>query len=489
MSDLEKMGSNPKGANKTTDIEQSSIVTVDPAAEKSYVRKLDLRLLPFLSLMYFCNSLDRGNISNAETDGLSKDLHFVGQEYSLLLLLFYIPNGFLDLPLNLLTKRFSGKWVLSSLCLAWGVIATLQAVAKNFAGMLILRLIIGSLEAGFFAGTVFYLSLFYTRNELAFRIALYFGSAVVAAAFSGLLAFGVFQIKSSLYGWQYLFIIEGVLTVVVGLFAFYWLPATPSHCRWLTEAEHVAARVRMLRDGSRNVDEKFNFREAMSAFKGWKMGLYAIISFTYAMGYTTTSTFLPQIVGRLGFDTVKTNLWTVAPNCVGVVILLCVTKSSDYFRERTFHLVFAMSLTLIGLIILASIDVLAHKAVAYFAMFLMAGGAYIPSCIVHTWHNSNSLGENQRAAVTGVFVGLGNLSGIVSSATFRTNYAPKYLPTLIATAISLGICICCTLFLGLWMKADNRRRNKEQGVNLGPGDVDTEGLTDGEKSPQWRWSA
>ncbi|KAL3417951.1 high-affinity nicotinic acid transporter [Phlyctema vagabunda] len=245
----------------------------------------------------------------------------------------------------------------------------------------------------------------------------------------------------------------------------------------------------MLRDGSKDVDEKFNLREAMSAFKGWKMGMYAIISFTYAMGYTTTSTFLPQIVQRLGFSVVKTNLWTVAPNCVGVVVLLLVTKSSDHFRERTFHLVFAMSLTLVGLIILATIDVVENKGVGYFAMFLMTSGAYIPSCLVHTWHNSNSLGENQRAAVTGLFVGFGNLSGIVSSATFRTEYAPRYLPTLIATATSLGICVTCTLILGLWMKADNRRRNREQGVNIGPGDVDTEGLTNGDKSPQWRWSS
>jgi hypothetical protein len=171
------------------------------------------------------------------------------------------------------------------------------------------------------------------------------------------------------------FVVEGALTVVVGLFAFYWLPASPSECRWLTEAEHAAARARMLRDGSKGVDEKFSFREGMSAFKGWKMGLYSIISFTYAMGYTTTSTFLPQIVARLGFDTVKTNLWTVAPNCVGVVVLLCITKSSDYFRERTFHLAFSMSITLVGLVILATIDVLHNKAVAYFAMFLMASGA------------------------------------------------------------------------------------------------------------------
>lgn len=113
----------------------------------------------------------------------------------------------------------------------------------------------------------------------------------------------------------------------------------------------------------------------MSAFKGWKMGMYAIISFTYAMGYTTTTTFLPQIVQRLGFSTVKTNLWTVAPNCVGVVVLLCVTYSSDRFKERTFHLVFAMSITLVGLIILATIDVLHNKAVGYFAMFLMASGS------------------------------------------------------------------------------------------------------------------
>lgn len=74
------------------------------------------------------------------------------------------------------------------------------------------------------------------------------------------------------------------------------------------------------------------------------------------------------------------------------------------------------------------------------------------------------------------------------AATLRTNYAPKYLPTLIATAISLGICISCTLFLGLWMKADNKKRNRSQGVNLRAGDVDTEGLTEGENSPRWRWS-
>ncbi len=84
----------------------------------------------------------------------------------------------------------------------------IQTGCTNFGGMLVVRLLIGTAEAGFFAGTVFYLTLFYTRGELGFRIALYFGSALVAAACSGLLAYGVFRIKSSLEGWQYLCLSE-----------------------------------------------------------------------------------------------------------------------------------------------------------------------------------------------------------------------------------------------------------------------------------------
>ena len=107
------------------------------------VRKLDMCLLPYLSLMYFCNSLDRSNLGNAKTDGFDKDMGFKGEQYSLLLLLFYIPNGLLDLPFNLLTKRYSGRLVLSSLCVSWGIASILQAAAKNFGGMLVLRLLIG----------------------------------------------------------------------------------------------------------------------------------------------------------------------------------------------------------------------------------------------------------------------------------------------------------------------------------------------------------
>ncbi|KAH8597925.1 hypothetical protein B0O99DRAFT_684630 [Bisporella sp. PMI_857] len=106
------------------------------------------------------------------------------------------------------------------------------------------------------------------RNKLVFRIALYFGSAIFATAFSGWLSFDVFQIDSKLHGWQYLFLIEGGLAILGGFFALYWLPGTSAECRWLTDSERNAARARMLCDGLSMVNEKFNLKEAMPPFKG-----------------------------------------------------------------------------------------------------------------------------------------------------------------------------------------------------------------------------
>ncbi|KAG6354935.1 hypothetical protein INS49_004016 [Diaporthe citri] len=327
----------------------------DLTSERKYVRKLDLWLLPFLSMMYFFNSIDRSNLGNAETDGMGDDLHFVGQEYSLLVLLFYIPNGLCDLPLNMLTKRFSGKIMLPLLMTGWGAMSMLQAACTSFAGILVVRLILAALEAGFFAGAVFYLTLFYTRGELGFRIALFFGSALLAA-FSGLLAFGVFQIREShVKGWMWLFIIEGGMTVIMGIVAFWWLPATPATAWFLTEEEKAMAKMRQLRDGSGQVGETFTLKDCFRSWNDRKFAVWCIISFTYPVAFATTANFLPLILKRLGYTTVITNLLTVPPNVVGFLVLLAVTRSSDKNRERSFHIIGALLLSLVGLIILAAV--------------------------------------------------------------------------------------------------------------------------------------
>ncbi|KAI1008687.1 hypothetical protein LB504_001251 [Fusarium proliferatum] len=473
------------------DQENGSQIVVDAAAERSYLRKMDAWLLSYLSVMYFFNAVDRSNLGNAETDGMSKDLNFKGEEFSLLILLFYVPNGLCDLPLNLLLKRFSGRIMLPSLMVGWGSMALLQAACKNFGGMLAIRLLLGAFEAGFFAGAVFYLTLFYQRGELGFRIAIFFGSALLASAFSGLISFGVFQIKvSHVHGWMWLFIIEGdsgTMTVLLGVLAFWWLPADPQSAWFLTEEEKHVARQRALRDGSGVIGEEFNIKECFKSWNSWKFAVWCVISLTYPVAFSTTSNFLPLIIRRLGYNTVITNLLTVPPNVAGFLVLLAVTWSSDRNRERTLHIVGSLSTSLVGLLILAIIDAEAHIGVAYFACFMLCAGAYIPSCLVHSWHNNNNLSENSRAATTGLLVGLGNLGGILSAGTFRTTYAPRYAPTLIGTAACNVTCIIFTLGLGFWMRKQNRTKNEAQGVELKAEDVATSEITDGEQDPRWRY--
>lgn len=451
-------------------------IYIDPQLERDYIRILDFRLLPMLSLMYFFNSMDRSNLSNAYSDGFTIDMNFKGEEYSLLLLLFYIPNAFCDLPINIMTKKFGARIILPTIMLIWGGLSMIQAGCVNFGGMLAVRLLIGAAEAGFFAGVIFYLTLFYTRNELALRISLFFGSALISAAFTGLIAYGVFQIESSLEGWQYLFLIEGGATVLVSLFAYYWLPSSPASCRWLSPELKEVARLRHLKKASNKVNTKFSMQECLSSLRNWQWWVYACISFTYTMPWTTSSLFLTQIIARFGFSTVKTNLWTVAPNCVGVVVLILVAYSSDHFKERTYHICFALTLSIVSLIILASVDGLKHKAVSYFACFLLCSGAYIPSALVHSWHNNNTLSESARAFNSGVFVGLSNLASIIASATFRVQYAPEYNPTIIATCVSAGICWIIVLCFGTWQKRENMKRDKNYGTEIRPEDIDTSEL-------------
>lgn len=271
------------------------------------------------------------------------------------------------------------------------------------------------------------------------------------------------------------------------MIAFWWLPENPQTAWFLSEAEQQVSTIRALRDGSEVVNETFNLRECFQSWNNWRFPIWCIISLTYPVAFATTANFLPLVLRRLGYSVVMTNLLTVPPNVVGFLVLLAVTYSSDRNRERTYHVIGSLCISLVGLLILAFIDATANVGVAYFACFMLASGAYIPSCLVHSWHNNNNLNENSRAATTGLLVGLGNLGGIISAATFRTEYAPHYAPTLIATAACNVTCIIFTLWLGTWMRRWNQKKDNELGVKLRAGDVVTSELVHGEEDVNWRY--
>ena len=178
-------------------------------------------------------------------------------------------------------------------------------------------------------------SSFYRRGELARRLAIFYAAQSIASAFSGLLAFGVFQIHTgSLADWRYLFVIEGCCTVVFAVFAFFYLPQSASTARFLSQSEKDLAYYRMQFDSSSFVHEKFNLKDSFRVFKHWTSFLILGIEICLGVPLQSVQLFLPQIVARLGYDAVKTNLYTVAPNVSGAMMLLILAFASDLTRWR-----------------------------------------------------------------------------------------------------------------------------------------------------------
>lgn len=417
------------------------------------------------------------------------DLGMSGNQYNLLLSIFFIPYVIFAPPIAMLGKRLSPAKVISGMMFSFGAFTLLSASVSNFSGLFALRWFLGMSEAAFFPLVIYYQTTFYRRGELGRRLAIFYAASNIANAFSGLLAFGVFQIKNpSLEGWRYLFLIEGSFTLCFSAFAFFYLPQSPQTARFLNEEEKKLAFHRIQVDSSAVVNEEFNLRHALKILK--RPTTYAFLAITICLGvpWQGVSLFLPQIISRLGYSTVKTNLYTVAPNVTGAVMLLVLAFSSDATRLRSPFIVLGFLLTLIGFVIYAAIDdVNAQIRLAYYACFMMTWGTSAPSVLLTTWYNNNVADEGQRVLLTSIAVPLANLMGLVSSNLFRSKDAPKYMPALITIAAFGGAGALIAASLGIYMWYDNARRNRKSGRKIHACDVPTERLRDGPKVEEFRW--
>lgn len=403
--------------------------------------------------------------------------------------IFFVPFVLFAPPFAMLGKKYGPHRVLPLLMVAFGSMTLLMAAAQNFSGIFAIRWFLGMFEAAFFPLVIYYLTTFYRRGELARRLSLYYAASNIASAFSGLLSYGVFQIKhSALESWRYLFIIEGAGSVLFALFAYWYLPKSAAEASFLSAEEKELAFFRIQTDSSSVVDEAFNLREALGIFR--YPSTYAFLAIEVCLGVPLQSVtlFLPQIVAALNYSTVKTNLYTVAPNVTGAVMLLVLAFSSDFMRIRFPFIALGFTFTFIGFIIYASIsDVTEQIRLAYFATFMMCWGTSAPSVILSTWYNNNVAHEGRRVTLTSVGVPLANLMGLVSSNIFMGKEAPKYETALITTAVFGALGAVITVLTGLYMLWDNRRRNTEAGIKIDARDVPTLRLRDGPSVPEFRW--
>jgi MFS family permease len=378
--DTEKQASDPSSPrhslDKVDEIEdEEPPVVLDKAAERRLVWKFDLRILPTLAVMYLFNTLDKTNLGNAKTAGLEKSLGMQGtNQYSLALSIFFIPYVLTAPFLAILGKKYGPNRVLPAMMLVFGSCTMCVAAAENFAGLMTIRWFLGMAESAFFPLVIYYQTTFYRRMELARRLAIFYAGQSIASAFGGLLAFGVFRIKSDvLESWRFLPLIEGAGTILFSIFAYFYLPRNAATAHFLNDDEKILAEARMLLDSSASEDDDgvFNLRDAAVIFLHPTTWAILVIEICLGVPLQAVQLFLPQIIGRLGYDAVKTNLYTVAPNVSGAVMLLILGFASDMTKNRWVFIALGFMFTFVGMVIYAGIDVEEKLHIAYFASFMM----------------------------------------------------------------------------------------------------------------------
>jgi MFS transporter, ACS family, DAL5 transporter family protein len=220
--------------------------------ERRVRRKIDLHVVPMITIMYLFCFLDRSNVGNARIQGMEKDLRLFGYKFNWVLTTFYLSYTVVEIPSNIILKRIGAKIWLPLLTVAFGIICIGTAFVHTFPQLIVLRLILGIAEGGMFPGISYYLSCFYKREELLFRIGIFATSASMAGAFGGLLATGLTKIPewgargSRIHTWRNIFFFEGLMTVFIGIIAPRFLPTTPGESKFLTEREKTIASQRLI---------------------------------------------------------------------------------------------------------------------------------------------------------------------------------------------------------------------------------------------------
>ncbi|KAF8826717.1 hypothetical protein HHX47_DHR5000659 [Lentinula edodes] len=222
------------------------IVDYERKMTRRVLWKLDCHVLPPLALLWLANFIDRSNVGNARIAGLETDTHLHGNQFNTVLAVFYVSYMLVEMPSNWILKKLgANRWLPIIVC-AWGIVTTLTGLVHNLGGILAIRIVLGACEGGLLPGMILYLSTIYKRHELQLRVGIFYASASLSGAFGGLLATAILKMDGigGLAGWRWIFILEGICTILFCLVAAIYLPADIASARFLTTEEREFAVAR-----------------------------------------------------------------------------------------------------------------------------------------------------------------------------------------------------------------------------------------------------
>ncbi len=311
---------------------------------RTTVRKVTIRLVPFLGLLYFVNYLDRVNIGFAGPNGMKTDLGLSETAFGFASGIFFLGYLVLEVPSNLALHRFGARRWIARILVTWGVIASAMAFVPNGTALIALRFLLGVAEAGFFPGILLYLTYWFPQKQRARVVALFMTAVPISTALGATLSSLILQWGDGVFGlsgWRFMFLVEGVPSLLLAVVTWWYLTDRPEQATWLDQAEREwLAQELASEEQQRTTNEHWTLRKSLThpRILGLALVYAGIVYGLYALGF-----FLPTIINGFQqqygthYSVIQRGLINAVPYVIGAVVMVWWSRHGDRTGERAWH--------------------------------------------------------------------------------------------------------------------------------------------------------
>ncbi|PGH09208.1 hypothetical protein AJ79_05737 [Helicocarpus griseus UAMH5409] len=447
-------------------------IYIDPVLEQKVMRKFDIFVIPQMVLLVILAYLDRSNIGNARVFGFEEGIGLQGTEFNNLTSLFFVTYVVFEIPWVMSIKKLGANRVLATAIVCWSVVTIGFGFVKNYHQALALRLLLGLFEAGLIPCLTFLISMIYTRQSQAKRVAALYAGSAISGAFGGLIAYGIQTMgdRHGLSAWRWLFIVEGIISLVIGGIAWLTMPKNAVNAWFLNEEEKGLMRARHQRDAIYKGVEEFSWSYVKMAFVDPFIYVASLGLFCSSVPLFGFGLFLPTIIKGLGYDSLQANYLTIPVYVLGTLSLYLCSWVSDKLNRRA---IIGGTISLLVVIGYAISVGTANGGAGFFAMFLCAAGIYPYNAILLTWVSNNIKPDHKRSVSVPLFTSLANISGLISSQIYPSSDGPRYIT---GNSVSLAMEFVAVLCVwGIYFLLRRRNIIKEAMIAKGATDNGKQG--------------
>jgi ACS family tartrate transporter-like MFS transporter len=375
--------------------------------EERAIRKITWRLIPFLMLLYFIAFLDRINVGFAALT-MNKDVGLTSQMFGLGSGIFFLGYFVFEVPSTIILHKVGARFWIGRVMITWGLVSIAMAFTRGPISFYVLRFLLGLAEAGFFPGIILYLSYWFPSNHRSAVTAMFMAAAPAAGLIGSPVSGALMQFNGllGLRGWQWLFLVEGVPALVLGLITFHFLTDRPANALWLTADERDWLSSAIQQEQTDLKDPRSH--SAWRALADWKVLALSLAYFGTSAGLYTIGFWAPLIVKGLGFSVFRVGLLVAIPNLIAVVGMVLWSRNSDRTGERYWHAAIACLIGAVGMAVAARAGSSAVLAITGLSLTAFGVSAAKPPL----WSIPTTFfGGTAAAASIGLINSLGTLGG------------------------------------------------------------------------------